>query len=98
MNCHECQKEGCDDVVGIVTRLRAARSGVRIPVGARDFNWLLGPPSLVLNGYWGYLLEVKQPGPDDHSPPFIAQVNNKYRYTCTLRICFHDADRGNFIL
>jgi hypothetical protein len=47
------KKEVCDDVVGIVTRLRTGRSGVRFPVGARDFNWLLGPPILVLNAVLG---------------------------------------------
>ena len=48
---------------------RAGRSGVRIPVGARDFallqkrpNQLWGSPSLQFGDYRGSFLGVKRPG------------------------------------
>jgi hypothetical protein len=49
-------QESRDSSVGILTRLRAGRSGVRIPVGGEIFTfpkcpyWLWGPPSLIFNG------------------------------------------------
>ena len=60
--------------VGIATGLRAGRSGVRIPVGARfsacpDRPW--GPPSLPYNGYRVFPGGKVRPGrAADHSPPF----------------------------
>ena len=48
-------------VVGMATRLRARKRGVRTPVGERNFlfskalpNRLLGPPSILYNGYQSF--------------------------------------------
>jgi hypothetical protein len=81
----------CDDVVGIVTRLRAGQSGFRLPVGT------VGPTQPCTQWLVALFAGGKQPGPNDHSPPFIAQVKNKHIYTCMARICSHGVDRGNFI-
>ena len=51
-----------DSSVGMVTRLRGGRSGIRIPVGERDVlvcktsRPALGPPSLLSNGYRVFFL------------------------------------------
>ena len=64
-----------DSSVGIVTRLQAGRSGVRIPTGAWEFSskrpdGLWDPPSLIFNVYWGSSPGVKRPGREaDHSSP-----------------------------
>jgi hypothetical protein len=69
-------------VVGVVTRLRAGRSGIRISSGTRDFsysnrpNLLWGPSSLLLDGCRGSFPGVKRLGRDgDHSRPSSAEVN-----------------------
>jgi hypothetical protein len=72
-------------VVGLVIRLRAGQSGVRIPVEVGDFSltelWdpLWGPPSLIFNVYWGLFSRgLKRSAPEnDHSPSTSAEVDNE---------------------
>jgi hypothetical protein len=58
-----CSQRG----VGVVNRLRSGRSGVRGPVGEEILsspkrpNRLQGPPSLILNWYWGSFTGLKLP-------------------------------------
>lgn len=76
---------GRDSVVGMATRLRAGRRGVRTPVGARDFLFsrplperLLGPPSVLYNGYQSFFPVAKRPGRRiDHPPQFSGVVKNE---------------------
>jgi hypothetical protein len=68
-NCHkaDCRMNGW------VTRPRTGKSGVWIPVGAREFfpkrpGQLLGLPSLLFSGSWGSSAGVQQSGGEvDHS-------------------------------
>jgi hypothetical protein len=77
---------GRNSVVGMATRIRTGRRGVRTPVGARDFIFskllpgrLFGPPSVLYNGYPSFFPVVKRPGRRvDHSPPFSAVVKNEW--------------------
>jgi hypothetical protein len=53
--------------VGIETSLRTGRTGVWIPVGARDYSFLQNvqsrpgaPPSLLFSRYWGILPGVER--------------------------------------
>ena len=86
------------------TRLLAGPSGVRIPVGARDFfhpkrsNRLWGPPSLLLSGYYGRFVGIKRPERDvNHSPTSCAEVKNEWSYTSTP-IYIHGVDREKFFV
>ena len=64
-------------VVGIAARLWAGRSGVRIPVGARDFYLFSETPRTTYSmGTWG-----KAAGA--WSRPSNAEVNNVWSCTCT---------------
>ena len=98
--CVYCKGGG--DVAGIVSGLRAGRSAVQIPAGARDFflakrlYWFgtNGPPIQRVPGalsLWG----VNRPGCHaDHSPPPSAKSKNEYRCTSAILdgLC-----RGSFI-
>ena len=77
-------------VVAIMTRLRAGRSGIRIPVRERDFlyskclNLLRDSSSLLLNLHRNCLSGVKRPERDvNHSPPSGVEVKNGWSYTST---------------
>ena len=70
--------------MGVVTRLLAGRSGVRIPVGAGDFcfpkppdrRWV--PPSLIFNGCRGSFPGTKWPGRVvERSFPSRTEVKNE---------------------
>ena len=42
--------------------------------------------------------EIRIPGAggeSNNSPPFSAEVENKWRYTSALLVCLHDVDREN---
>ena len=88
-------------MVGTATTLRAGRSGVRVPVGARDLFFsktsglALGPPGLSLSVYRGYFLGLMWPGPEANYSPTGCQIKNQWRYTSTSRIYLYDVDRGN---
>jgi hypothetical protein len=83
VNLHSIRGPGSS--VGIVTELRAGRSGARIPVGAKFFAkadrpW--GPPSLLYNGYRVFLGGKVRPGRDaDRSPPSRVEVLEELLYT-----------------
>jgi hypothetical protein len=72
-------------------RLRAGRSGVRIPGGTGNFSLhhrvqpALGPTQSLIQWEPGVLyLGVKWPGREtDHSHPSSAEVKNAWRYTST---------------
>ena len=92
-----------DSVIGTVTRLRAERSGVRIPAGTRDFfslrpDRLWGSDSLLLNGYPSSFPGLERPGREvDHASPPSAEFKNKWRYTSAPPVRLYGADRDNFI-
>lgn len=67
-----------------MTTPRAGRSGDIIPAKARDFSLfvlsrvVLGPPSLMFNGYWGFLRGPKRRGRDvNHSLLSSVKVKNE---------------------
>jgi hypothetical protein len=82
--------------------LRAGWSGVRIPVGVRDFSpkypdWLWGPHSRVFNARRGSLPWVKRPGRGVHHPsPSSTVVKNEWRLTYTPPVCLCGMDRDKF--
>lgn len=57
---------------------------------------LQGSPSLVFNGYWGYLMGVKQPGRDVCLPPSSTDVMNEWCCTSTPSACLPGVDWNNF--
>jgi hypothetical protein len=80
-------KRSRDSVDGIVTRLRAGWSWVRIPAILRHFSspkrpgWLWGAPSPTFSGYQGPFPGIKRLGREfDLSLPSTAQVKNEWRY------------------
>jgi len=86
-----------------VTRLRAERSGTKIPAKTIDFlfqkypEWLWGSPIILFNWYWVSFLGKKWPGHEaDHSLPTDGEVKNTWSYASTPHICLHGDDRDNF--
>jgi len=71
-----------DSMVGTVTRLWAGRSGIRIPLVAKETSLLQslqtgsrGHPRLTINGNRSSFLGLKRPGGSaDHPPPRRAEV------------------------
>ena len=93
-----------DSSVGTVTRLGAGVSGVRtLAEGKRFFfspnrpdrPW--GSTSLLHNGYRGTLHSgLQRPEREaDHSPPYSAEVKNKYSYNSTPLHVFMAYARAN---
>ena len=86
-----------------MSRLRAGRSAVRIPVGARDFYLLqktlrpaLRPTQPPIPWVQGPFPRVKRPEREVNlSPPPRAEVNNECSYTFTSPICLHGMDKEN---
>jgi len=88
--------------VGVVTRLQAGRSGIRIPVGAGDFsvsqNLQTGSgshPALYLMG--AGVLSGGQNGPFEHSFASRIEVKNEWSYNLTPLICHNSVERDDFI-
>jgi hypothetical protein len=86
----------------IATRQQAGLSGIRIPIGAKDFSLLQmsrlaqGSPSLLFSEYEGSFPVVKQLHCEaKHSPPSSTEVKNDWRYTSTPHICLHAMEREN---
>jgi hypothetical protein len=88
--------------LSIATRLRAERTGVRIPARTYLFftpqTFLNGAPSLPFNGYPSTLLVAKRSGREvNHSPPSRAEFKNKENYAATYHIRLHGADGKDLI-
>jgi hypothetical protein len=91
--------------VGIVTRLRAERSGVRRPAAVTDFfppktsRRLRYPqqPSLLFSGYRRVFSEVKRPQHEAYYlSPSATKVNNEWSCTSTPLVCPDGVDRDRF--
>jgi len=93
-------------VVGVRTTLCDGRSGVRIPVGARDFSFLqivrigsvhpLPHRRLQFNWYRDYFPVVKRPRPEvNHSPPSSYELKNERSHTSAPPLWLHGVDKGN---
>jgi hypothetical protein len=84
--------------VCIVIRIRAGRSGVRIPMLSLDFfappdrpDRLWSPPSFLFNGYWG----LKRPECEvNHLRLSSAKVKG-WSPTCFPPICLYRVEKGN---
>jgi hypothetical protein len=62
-----------------------------------DQSW--NPPSLLFSGHQRPFLGEKRPGHDvNHSPPYTAEVENKWSNTSTPPVCLHGLNRYNSIL
>lgn len=95
-----------DSVNITVTRLWAGGSGIWIPARATylflqkhpDHEW--DPPSLLVNRYQGYFLEVKQPRCEAaHSPTSSAEVQDKWSHLYSLFVLsFHGQGQLFFTL
>ena len=87
-----------------MSTILAGRSGVTIPVEARDFSPerphpLWGPPGVLFSGYHDSFLGLKRPGTEfDHSSPSSADVKNGWHYKYFLFIRLRGVDRDNFIV
>ena len=93
-----------DSPVGLATRFRSARSGVRIPATIRNISvppnaWV---PASFIQGFIRYrssFPRVKRPGRDlDHSHPSSAEIKNGWRHTSTPPICLYGMDRDKFTI
>ena len=86
-------------LVGMVIRLWTRRSGVRIPVGAREFcvfqNIVSWAHSFSYSMCTGDLSSsVKHLGPEFvHSTPSSADVKNEWSCTSTPTLCLRRVDR-----
>ena len=79
-------------VIDIATMLRPGRSGVRNPVGARDFFFCPKRP----NRLWvpGFFSGGKSAGgKDSHLPASSAEVKNEWSCTSDLCTRLHGVDR-----
>jgi hypothetical protein len=84
-----------DGSVSIETRLRAGLRG-SIPSSSREFfssaprpNRLLGPFSLLSNGYQGFFTRGKAAGREaDHAPPCSAEVKTAWSYSSAPQCVF----------
>jgi hypothetical protein len=92
----EKEMKSWDSSVGIVTRLRAGRSGVRIPTGIRDFSVFVNiqtrpgshPVDIVVIAWRkAAVREVK------HSNPSGTKAQNEWSFTSTPLIRLHGVDR-----
>ena len=89
------------DTVSIMIRLWAKWSEVLTLVWTRDSSLLkniqtCSRASLLVTGYQGSFLEVKQPGYEvNHSPPTSVKVKTDGSYTSYI-ICLHGMDGENF--
>ena len=91
-------------VANIDTTLRSGCFGSSNPGKGKRFfssskypHRLWGPPSLLLNGYRGFLLWVNQSQREvNHSPPSSPQVKNEWNYTSTSPMCIHVTHRESF--
>ena len=85
-----------DSSVGIVTRLRAGRSGVRRPASPKLPDWLRAPPSL-FDGYRHFFSRVKRPKREAyHSSPSVTKVKNEWSCVTTPLVCLDGVDRNSF--
>ena len=90
-------------MVSIVTRLRAGRSGVGIPVKEREFspeNLQVGsaahPASYSVSSFWGGVIPLALEV--DYSHPPSSVVRNNWSCAFTPLICFLSVDGDNFTL
>ena len=90
-------------VVSIVTRLRAERSGVRIPAKINfsipliAYNESAANPASCSMGTGFLSRGLKRPRRDvDHSLPSNTEVKNEKSYTSSAPTCLHGVDRKNF--
>jgi hypothetical protein len=59
-------------------------------------DWLLGPPSFLLNVYRGSVPGVQHPEHEvKHSLPSSVEVKNKWSYVSTPYVCPHGMDTDN---
>jgi hypothetical protein len=85
-------------VVGIANGLRAGWSGVRIPVGARDFSVLPNAQTGCGAQPASYVMVpgAKRPGREVNlSPQSSAEVKSEWNYTYNRPVCLHGMDRDN---
>jgi hypothetical protein len=95
-------------VIGIVSRLRAGRSGFRTPVRGKKFSFLQNwqdrawrSPRFLHDGhhYVCYLAGVNLTRREVYSShPTTAKVKNEWSYTSTPPICLQCVDTDNFTL
>ena len=79
-----------------MTRIRARRCGVRIPVGIRDFS-LHQNVQLLQNGHRGNYPAVERPGRDaDYSPSPGTQFKSEQKCTSALPVCLHGVGRDSY--
>ena len=89
-----------------VTRLRPGRSGVRIPVGARDLflcpqrlDPLWAPHSLLFDWYRGSFSGVRRPGCEfNQSASPSTEVRNEWGYGSAPSVCLQGLDKENFTI
>ena len=93
-------------VIGVSIRLRAGRSGVRIPAGTKDYPFpperpdrLWRPSSLILNGYLIFFPGSKSPGHEvDYLPASSTEVMSEWSCNPAPPVCLHGVVRHNFIM
>jgi hypothetical protein len=91
--------------VDVVTRLRAGRSGFRIPAGVRDGSSFKKRPTRLCGAHpasstvdTGSFSWVKRPGREgDRFPSSVAEVKNEWSWTSSLHIRLSGVDRDFFL-